>query len=85
MQGNAASPREEMFWERKDLRAARVGKWKWVDTPTYGGLFDLSRDIGESKDLTKSHPEILQMMKARFANWKKEMSLAEARGPFRDY
>jgi arylsulfatase A len=85
LQGKAKSPRKEMFWERKDLRAARVGNWKWVDTPTYGGLYDLTKDIGESKDLSKSHPDVLRMMKARFANWKREMSLAEARGPFRDY
>ena len=85
LQGKTKSPRKEMFWERKDLRAARVGNWKWVDTPTYGGLFDLSKDIGEKNDLSKKNPRILAMVKARYANWKKEMALAEPRGPFRDY
>ena len=27
----------------------------------------------------------LKMIKARFANWKKEMQTAEPRGPFRDF
>ena len=85
LRGTESSPRKEMFWERKDLRAARVGDWKWVDTPTYGGLFDLSKDIGEKNDLSKSQPDVLKMIKGRFANWKREMALAEARGPFRDY
>jgi len=85
VRGKASSPRKEMFWERKNQRAARVGQWKWVDTPDYGGLFDLSKDIGETKDLSLSHPEILTMVKGRFANWKKQMMLTEARGPFRDY
>lgn len=85
LQGRQKSARDEMFWERKDLRAARVGKWKWIDTPTYGGLFDLTKDIGEKTDLSKQRPEILKMMQARFANWKKEMALAEARGPFRNF
>lgn len=85
LEGKGESPRQEMFWERKELRAARVGNWKWIDTPKYGGLFDLSKDIGEKRDLSKSKPGILKMMKSRFANWKKEMALAEPRGPFRDY
>lgn len=85
VRGKASSPRKEMFWERKNQRAARVGNWKWVDTPDYGGLFDLSKDIGETKDLSESRPELLKMLKARFANWKNEMALAEARGPFRDF
>ena len=85
LQGKQKSSRREMFWERKDLRAARVANWKWVDTPTYGGLYDLTNDVGEKKDLSKERPEILRMLKARFANWKREMALAEARGPFRDF
>ncbi|MBG89019.1 MAG: N-acetylgalactosamine-6-sulfatase [Verrucomicrobiales bacterium] len=85
LQGKKKSPRKEMFWERKDLRAARVGNWKWVDTPTYGGLFDLSKDTGEKKDLSEARPDMLRKLKGRFANWKKEMEEAEPRGPFRDY
>lgn len=85
LQGKENSSREEMFWQRKDLKAARYKNWKWIDTPTYGGLFDLSADIGEREDQSKARPEIAKMMRGRFNAWKVEMSKTEARGPFRDY
>ena len=31
VRGEQPSPRKEMFWKRRDLVGARVGKWKWVD------------------------------------------------------
>lgn len=48
-------------------------------------LFDLSKDIGEKNDLSKSLPKQLKIVKAAFADWQKEMEAAEPRGPFRDY
>jgi hypothetical protein len=49
------------------------------------GLFDLSADIGEQHDLSAEKPELLQKIKARFNDWKKEMRETDPRGPFRDY
>ena len=86
LQGKAKSPRREMFWERRNLRGARVDNWKWVDMGgRSGGLFDLSADLGEAKDLSKEKPEVLAMVKGRFQAWRKKMDEAEPRGPFRDY
>jgi arylsulfatase A-like enzyme len=85
LQGKKKSPRQEMFWHRRLDKGARVGHWKWVQSGRDNGLFDLRNDIAEKKDLSKDRPEILKMMKARFANWKKEMKAAEPRGPFRDF
>lgn len=84
--GKARSPRREMFWKRKDLIAARVDNWKWVDMGgEAGGLFDLSTDIGETQDLSSVRPDVLKMVKARYARWLAEMEAAEPRGPFRDF
>ncbi len=85
IRGEQKSPRKEMFWQRQDTVAARIGNWKWVDMGNSGGLFDLASDIGEQKDLSKSHPEVLEMVKSRYANWLREMAAAEPRGPFRDF
>jgi len=86
IRGSKPSPRQEMFWKRKDLIGVRVGNWKWVDMGgKSGGLFDLSKDIGEKHDLSQSHPEILQMLKQRYQQWLTEMEQAEPRGPFRDF
>jgi hypothetical protein len=49
------------------------------------GLFDLASDPGEKRDLSAEKPDILAMVKGRWAAWRKEMDEAEPRGPFRDY
>jgi hypothetical protein len=74
-----------MFWQRRSNKAARVGKWKWVESSRGSGLFDLSKDIGEQKDLSSQKPDVLTMVKARFEAWKKLMAQAEPRRPFRDF
>ena len=86
LRGEKKSPRTEMFWERRSLRAARVGNWKWVEAggPNHG-LFDLASDLAEKRDLAKEKPEVLAMVRGKFEAWKKEMDASEPRGPFRDY
>ncbi|SKB01245.1 Arylsulfatase A [Prosthecobacter debontii] len=85
LQGKAKSSRQDMFWQRQDDKAARVGHWKWLDSAKGKGLYDLSTDIGETKDLSQEKPEVLKMMQDRFTAWRREMDATEPRGPFRDY
>jgi len=86
LRGEAESPRERMFWKRKDLLAARVGDWKWVDMKDDGGgLFHLVSDIGEKNDLSASHPDKLAELREAFDAWLAEMEAAKPRGPFRDF
>ena len=85
LQGIEESSREAMFWEFRGDQAARYQNWKWVDSKHGSGLYDLSRDIGEEKDLSDSKPDLLEMMKSKFEDWKQEMEEAEPRGPFRDF
>ncbi len=86
--GERKSPRTEMFWQRRNDRAARIGNWKWIEGVKDGkgsGLFDLATDVGEAHDLSKEKPDVLKMMQERFAAWRAEMDAADPRGPFRDY
>lgn len=85
LRGDKESSRTEMFWQRRSDKAARVGSWKWVDSAKGKGLFDLSRDLSESNDLSSDRPDMLKQIQDRFASWQKQMSQAEPRGPFRDY
>ncbi len=85
LQGKAESQRTEMYWQRRNEKAARYENWKWVEAGDEGGLFNLASDIGEQKDLSSAHPDVLRDMKARWAAWRKQMDDAEPRGPFRDY
>ncbi len=82
----AASERESMFWDWRGQRGARVGDWKWMDSPQEGeGLFNLTKDIGEKNDLSKKEPQRLADLKAKWEAWMEEMNAAEPRGPFRNY
>jgi arylsulfatase A-like enzyme len=83
--GRQRSLRTEMCWQRRGDKAARVGNYKWVESARASGLFDLSTDIGEQRDLSKEKPDVLRMVKARFAAWEKQMAEAEPREPFRDF
>jgi len=85
LRGEMKSPRGEMFWQRRGDKAARIGQWKWLESAKGRGLYDLSTDLGESEDLSKEKPEVLEMMREKFAAWRKIMDEAEPRGPFRDY
>jgi arylsulfatase A-like enzyme len=85
LQGKEKSQRSEMFWERRQFKAARVGNYKWVDMEKGGGLFDLSTDISEQHDLSFEKPEILNQLKSRYTSWKNKMDAAEPRGPFKNY
>lgn len=85
LRGEAKSPRKEMFWQRRGDKAARFEHWKWLESAKGQGLYDLSADLGEKHDLSTEKPEIAQMMRERFAQWRTEMDASEPRGPFRDY
>ncbi len=85
LRGEATSPRKEMFWQRRGDRAARFENWKWLESAKGSGLYDLSRDIGETNDLAQEKPEVLRMMRSKFAAWREAMDGSEPRGPFRDY
>lgn len=88
LRGEMKSPRKEMFWQRRGDKAARFENWKWVQgakSGKGGGLFDLSKDPGEERDLSAERPDLAASMKARFEAWRREMDASEPRGPFRDH
>lgn len=83
--GAKPSPREAMFWQRRDDCAARVGQYKWLRTAATSGVYDLTADVGERHDLSQDRPELARQLEARFRAWQAEMAASEPRGPFRDY
>ncbi|MHC4442626.1 MAG: sulfatase-like hydrolase/transferase [Planctomycetota bacterium] len=82
---SAKSQRKDLFWQFRYGKAARVGNFKWVESREGNGLFDLSTDLSEKHDLSTEKPEILQKVKARWSEWRKQMDRTEPRGPFRNY
>ncbi len=79
------SARQDMFWKRRGIEAARVGQWKWVRNDGEVSLFNLAEDVGEKNDLAVAMPEKAREMQTRFENWLAEMDAAEPRGPFKDF
>ena len=63
--GKKQKPEEFMYWEfheRGTSQAVRMGKWKAIrkgspEAPIE--LYDLSNDIGETRNVAKRHPEIV--------------------------
>lgn len=89
LEGNLVrSDRREFYWHRPfdNSSAARVDNWKWVNHPGgEGGLFDLSKDLGEQEDLSKTRPDALSMVRDQYNTWWRLMQESEPRGPFRDF
>lgn len=85
LRGEATSSRQAMFWKRRADKAVRFQNWKWLESAKGRGLYDLTTDLGETRDLSAEKPDIVQMMREKLAQWQAEMDAAEPRGPFRDY
>lgn len=85
LQGQAESARESMFWERQGEYGGRVGRWKLVNSRRGSGLFDLTEDVAESRDLAKALPDVLRRVRGAYRDWAQQMADAEPRGPFKDY
>ena len=71
----AKSPHEAYYYRTQGVRS---GKWKLLG----GSLYDLSEDIGESKDLAKDNPDVVERLKGLLADHKAE--LAENKRPAGD-
>jgi arylsulfatase A-like enzyme len=69
--GKKQAEHEYLYWEHQNDTAVRMGSWKAIRT---GGpkkkagagweLYDLSKDVSETKDLASEHADVLEKMKA---------------------
>ncbi len=71
----SAPPHETLYWRFGQQMAIRHGNYKLVkavgnDKPE---LYDLAADIGESKDLSTSKPEVFKDLTARYNAWNKTL------------
>lgn len=73
---NAAAPHARLFWRMDggEAFAVREGNWKWLRTYSNPPeLYDLSRDIGESRNLAAEKPEIAGRLAAAAEAWNREL------------
>tara|TARA_R110002049_G_scaffold2750_2_gene21485 strand:+ start:276797 stop:278449 length:1653 start_codon:yes stop_codon:yes gene_type:complete len=67
------SPHETLFWSNGPNTAVRHGDWKLVCSGDSKWLYDLSDDLGETKNLAESHAEKLQQLQTLLRDWQEEM------------
>jgi arylsulfatase A-like enzyme len=67
------APHEALFWSNGPNRAVRFGKWKMVQAHDQVWLFDLKNDIGETKNLALTKPDILKTLQAQLKQWQGQM------------
>lgn len=67
------SPHEVLCWRNGPNGAVRKGNWKLFKGGDHYWLYDLSKDIGEQKDLAAARPEIVDQLKSEFARWEAQM------------
>jgi arylsulfatase len=70
-------------WELFDRAAYRQGNWKIVSIEQPFGtgnfeLFDLSKDPGETDDLSGAHPEVFRQMLAKWESYARDMNVIPA-------
>jgi arylsulfatase A-like enzyme len=74
---NAGRPHETLYWRFGDQWAIRHGDWKLVVGRGAGkepGLFDLSNDLGEAKDLAAEQPEKVKELRELWNKWDLEQA-----------
>ena len=61
-----------LYWDRVNKAAIRDNDWKMIkliNQKTRYELYNISQDMSESHDLSKTHPEQLERMKLAFDEW----------------
>lgn len=73
---NSAAPHEFLYWRFGPQKAIRHGKWKLVDWRDFDNanqsgweLYDLDADIGETKNLAASNPEVVERLAKEWEQW----------------
>ena len=68
------SPHDALFWSNGPNIAVRHGDWKLVKSYNNTWLFNLASDIGESNNLAKTKPEIVEQLETLYRDWRSQMS-----------
>jgi arylsulfatase A-like enzyme len=79
---NKTAPHDVLCWRNSPNSAIRKGNWKMFMAGDQVWLFDLSKDLGEQKNLAKERPEIVEQLKKEFAKW--EAGLKQPMWPCRE-
>lgn len=71
--GKRPPPHVALFWRNGPNAAVRKGNWKLFKGGDHYWLYDLSKDIGEHKNLAFARPDIVEQLKKEFSRWEAQM------------
>ena len=71
---STGTPHETLFWSNGPNIAVRHGNWKLVKSHDNSWLFDLASDVGETKNLADSRPEVVEQLEQLLQAWRSEVS-----------
>lgn len=69
-----------LFWRNGTLKAVRSGSWSLVimrDSPPE--LYDLSKDLGQKRNLAAQEPMRVAALQAQLADWERKVTLDKAK------
>lgn len=70
----SGAPHERLFWRNAALRAVREGNWKLVrGAGKADELYDLAKDVGETKDVAAANPAVAARLAAALEAWNQEL------------
>ena len=67
------APHDTLFWRMGQNHAVRKGNWKLVKMGGKTALFDLTSDIGETRDLTAERPDVTKEIEKAYEQWNSQM------------
>ena len=70
----SGSPHDTLFWSNGPNIAVRHSDWKLIKSYDNTWLFNLANDIGESNNLVKTKPEIVEQLETLYHDWRSQMS-----------
>jgi arylsulfatase A-like enzyme len=70
----ATPPHQNLYWHKLWFSAMRDGPWKLIYVQDYGyALYNLDKDLAESKNLIKAENQRAQNMIQKLNDWKSEL------------
>jgi arylsulfatase A-like enzyme len=66
---NTASPVESYYWAWRNEDALRTADWRLHRLFDRFELYDVRKDIGETKNVADAHPEVVKSLTAKMNSW----------------
>ena len=76
LRDNTASPVDSYYWSWHTEDAIRTAEYRMHRFNDHVELYDIRNDIGETKDVSDRHPEVVASLKTKMDAWVKSMSVA---------